>query len=179
MNKEKIDKKAEKLKKLEEKALKKSKGFWSEFRAFATKGNVIDMAVGVVIASAFTAIVNSLVKDIITPLISLLTGKFDYTNRFIALDGNKYATLAEAEEKGASILKYGNFITAIINFILIALCIFVFLKIFFGIINRKKKQVEEVKTTKICPYCKSEINIEASRCPHCTSVLEENKNENM
>lgn len=177
MNKEKIDKEAKKLKKLEEKALKKSKGFWSEFRAFATKGNVIDMAVGVVIASAFTAIVNSLVKDIITPLISLLTGKIDFTNLFIALDGNKYATLAEAEEKGGSILKYGNFITAIINFLLIALCIFIFLKVVFKVINIKKKEVEEVKKTKICPYCKSEINIEASRCPHCTSVLEEENNK--
>ena len=177
MNKEKIDKKAKKLKKLEEKALKKSKGFWSEFKSFATKGNVIDMAVGVIIASSFTAIVNSLVKDIITPLISLLTGKIDFTNLFIALDGNTYTTLTEAEEKGGSVLKYGNFITAIINFILIALCIFVFLKIFFGIVNRKKKQVEQVKTTKICPYCKSEINIQATRCPHCTSVLEEDNKE--
>lgn len=173
MNKEKLNKEAKKLKKIEEKALKKGKGFWSEFKAFATKGNVIDMAVGVVIASAFTAIVNSLVKDIITPLISLLTGKIDFTNLFIALDGNTYTTLAEAEEKGGSVLKYGNFITAIINFLLIAFCIFIFLKVLFKFINKKKKEEKEVKTTKKCPYCLSEINIEATRCPHCTSVLEE------
>ena len=173
MNKGKIDKEAKKFKKIEEKALKKSKGFWGEFKAFATKGNVIDMAVGVVIASAFTAIVNSLVKDIITPLISLLTGKIDFTNLFVALDGNKYTTLVEAEEKGGSVIKYGNFITAIINFLLIALCLFIFLKIVFGVINRKKKEVEETKVAKICPYCKSEINIEATRCAHCTSILEE------
>ena len=168
--------KKEDLKKIEEKALKKGKGFWSEFKAFATKGNVIDMAVGVIIASAFTAIVNSLVKDIITPVISLLTGKVDFSNLFFALDGNTYATLAEAEAKGVSVISYGNFITSIINFLLVALSIFIFMKIVFGIINRtKKKDEEKAPTTKKCKYCLSEINIKATRCPHCTSVLEDIK----
>ena len=167
----------EDLKRIEEKSIKKAKGFIADFKKFATKGNVIDMAIGVIIASAFTKIVNSLVNDIITPLISLLTGKMDYTRLFIALDGNQYLTFEEAKAAGASILSYGNFITNIIDFLMIALSLFIFLKVLFKMQNIRKKDeiVEEVKapTTKKCPYCYSEIDIKATRCAHCTSVLEE------
>lgn len=150
---------------------KKAKGFWSEFTAFAVKGNVADLAIGVVIGSAFTSIVNSLVKDIITPLIGALTGGLNYSEWFLALDGSNYATLAEAQEAGAAILTYGNFITAIINFLIVSLVIFIVFKKIFAF--HKKEAIEEIKepTEKECEYCKSTINIKATRCPHCTSEL--------
>ena len=169
----KLEKQALRLKKLEEKGVKGAKGFIADFKAFIMKGNVIDMAVGVVVASAFTKIVNSLVKDIITPAISILTGKVDFTNLFVALDGNKYTTLEEAEKLGVSTINYGVFITAIIDFLMVALCLFVFLKIMFKVQNIRKKEETKDPTTKQCPYCLSEINIKATKCAHCTSDLTE------
>lgn len=180
MNKEEknLEKQRAKLKKLEEKGLKKAKGFLAEFKQFATKGNVIDMAIGVIVANAFTKIVNSLVNDVITPAISLLTGKIDYSNLFIALDGNTYKTLEEAKAAGVSIISYGTFITNVVDFLMVALCLFIFFKVLFK--ARDKKKVEEVKeeiaTTKKCPYCLNDISIEATRCGHCTSILEEKTN---
>ena len=171
----KLEKQAARLKKLEEKSLKKAKGFITEFKQFATKGNVIDMAIGVIIASAFTKIVNSLVNDVITPAISILTGKIDYSNLFIALDGNTYATLEEAKAAGISVISYGTFITNVVDFLMVALCLFIFFKVLFK--ARDKKKVEQVKeqvpTTKKCPYCLNDIAIQATRCGHCTSILEE------
>lgn len=153
------------------KVKEKSKGFWSEFKAFAIKGNAIDLAIGMVVGSAFTSIVNSLVKDIITPAIGAITGGLDFSEWFISLDGTEYVTLAEAQEAGAAILTYGNFITAIINFIIVALVIFIVFKKL--LVSHKK--VEEAApapiTEKECPYCKSVINIDAVKCPHCTSDL--------
>jgi len=145
-----------------------------EFKKFALKGNMIDLAVGVIIGGAFNGLVNSLVKDIITPALSLLTGKIDFTNLFIALDGNKYATLAEAQELGVATVNYGNFISGLINFFIMAFVVFLLVK---GInklrtIN-EKPAAPAAPTTKKCPYCLSEIAIEASRCPHCTSELKE------
>ena len=170
MNKEKLKKDVdEDLKKVE----KKSKVFWKEFKEFAIKGNAIDLAVGMVVGSAFTSIVTSLVNDIITPLIGALTGGLDFSEWFISLDVTNYNTLTEAKEAGAAILTYGNFITAVINFLIVALVIFiVFKKILVP--HNKKQTVEEVPapvTEKECPYCKSTININATRCPHCTSEL--------
>lgn len=149
----------------------KTKGFWKEFKEFAIKGNAIDLAIGMVVGSAFTSIVNSLVKDIITPLIGALTGGFNYSEWFVSLDGVHYNTLAEAQEAGAAILTYGNFITAIINFIIVAMVIFV---VFKKLLVSHKKKVEEPApepTEKECPYCMTTINIKATRCPHCTSEL--------
>jgi len=145
-----------------------------EFKKFALKGNMIDLAVGVIIGGAFNGLVNSLVKDIITPILSLLTGKIDFTNLFIALDGNKYATLAEAQELGVATVNYGNFISGLINFLIMAFVVFLLVK---GInklrtIN-EKPEAPATPTTKKCPYCLSEIAIEATRCPHCTSELKE------
>ena len=117
----------------------KSKGFVKEFGEFIKKGNVVDMAVGVVIGSAFGAIVTSLVNDIIMPVISLLTGGIDFSNWFLALDGNKYATLEEATTAGAATLNYGNFISLVINFIIVAFCIFLVVKA----MNRFKRKEEE------------------------------------
>lgn len=142
--------------------------FLKEFRNFAMKGNVVDLATGVIIGGAFGKIVTSLVNDIIMPLISLGTGKLDFTNMFISLDGNKYATYEAAKEAGASTLNYGSFITNIIDFLIIALCIFVIIKQ----LNRFKKEPAPVTpTTKSCPFCQSTIHIEALKCPNCTSDL--------
>lgn len=155
-----------------EKVNGKAKGFMSEFKDFAMKGNIVDLAVGMIIGSAFTSIVNSLVNDIIMPLIGKLTGGLDFSEWFISLDGTKYENLAAAQEAGAAILTYGNFITAIINFLLVALVIFI---VFKKLLAPHPKHVEEAPaepTEKECPFCKSTINIKATRCPHCTSELE-------
>jgi large conductance mechanosensitive channel protein len=156
----------------------------NEFKKFAIKGNVIDLAVGVIIGGAFGKITTSLVNDIIMPLVSLLTGKIDFSNLFIALDGNKYATLAEAKTAGVATLSYGVFIITVIDFLIIAFSMFIVVKQINKMNNKIEKKFtkknkheevkKEVKTTKICSFCKSEININATRCPHCTSVLEEN-----
>lgn len=125
---------------MEKKDIKeKSKGFVKEFGEFIKKGNVVDMAVGVVIGSAFGAIVTSLVNDIIMPVISLLTGGLDFSNWFVALDGNEYATLEEATQAGAATLNYGNFISLVINFLIVAFCIFLVVKA----MNRFKRKEEE------------------------------------
>lgn len=145
------------------------KKFFSDFKAFAMKGNMIDLAVGMIIGGAFTSIVKSLVDDIFMPLISLCVGKVDFANLFVALDGKEYATLAAAQEAGAATLNYGNFISGIINFIIMALVVFMFVK---AMTKMKKEAPAAAPTTKKCPYCKSEISIEATKCPHCTSELE-------
>ncbi len=154
------------------KAAGKGKGFAAEFREFIMRGNVMDMAVGVIIGGAFQKIISSLVDDIIMPLISVLTGGIDFNNMFVSLDGSSYDTLEAAKEAGAATLNYGTFITVVINFILMALVIFCLVKTMNKIAARVAKDEEEAPaTTKICPHCKSEINIEATRCPHCTSEL--------
>ena len=136
----------------------------------------MDMAVGIIIGAAFTAIVTSLVDDIIMPLISIFTGNLDFTQLYVALDGNKYESLAAAEEAGASVFKYGSFITAVINFIIIAIVVFLIIKTINTMKQKMSKPVEEeAPTTKECPYCFSEINISATKCPHCTSLIEIDK----
>ena len=137
------------------------KNFISQFKAFALRGNVMDMAVGVIIGGAFTAIVNSLVNDMLMPLLSLLTGGFDFSGLSIAL----------GEGENAATINYGSFISAIINFLLIALVIFLIIKA-INKVSRKKKEETPAPTTKECPYCKEQIAIDATRCPHCTSELE-------
>ena len=142
-----------------------------EFKKFALKGNMIDLAVGVIIGGAFDSIVSSLVNDIVMPILSLFTGKLDFSNWFIALDGNKYATAAAAAEAGAATLNYGNFISGVLNFLIMAIVVFVMVKA----INKLKKEEPApvaAPTTKKCPYCKSEIALDAVKCPHCTSTLE-------
>lgn len=140
-------------------------GMMKEFKEFAVKGNVIDMAVGVVIGGAFGKIVSSLINDIIMPIIGKAISNVDFKNLFISLDGNQYKSLAEAQELGGATLNYGVFINTVIEFLIIAFSIFLVVK---GINKfRKEKEV----TTKACPFCKSEINKEATRCPHCTSEI--------
>ena len=157
------------------KAKEKTKGFVGEFKEFITKGNVIDLAVGVIIGAAFQAIVKSLVDDIIMPVISLITGGIDFSNLFIQLSGDeKFATLEKAQEAGVATFNYGNFISAVINFLILSFVIFLFVK---GIntlrskIEKKPEEVEEAPTTKTCPFCCSEIAIDAVKCPHCTSDI--------
>ena len=141
------------------------KGFIEEFKKFITRGNVLDMAVGVIIGGAFTAIVTSLNTDIISPLLALFGG-VDFT----------YLELVMGSGDDAPILKYGNFITAVINFLITSFAIFCLIKL-INTVNEKLSKKEEsatspAPTTKKCPYCCSEIAIEATRCPHCTSHIE-------
>ncbi|MBE6796513.1 MAG: large conductance mechanosensitive channel protein MscL [Ruminococcaceae bacterium] len=157
-------------------AAKKGIGFLKEFKDFISKGNVIDLAVGVIIGGAFSGIVTNLVTNIITPVITLITGKVAFTDLFVVLGSDaEYATLAAAQEAGASTLNYGLFIQAVIDFIITAFVIFLLVKGINKVRNVGKKEeapVEEAPTTKVCPFCKSEINIEATRCPNCTSEVE-------
>jgi large conductance mechanosensitive channel len=147
-------------------------GFVKEFREFISRGSVIDLAVGIIIGTAFTGIVNSLVNDVIMPPIGLLLGDVDFSNLYINLSGDSYDSLAAAQEAGAATLNYGQFINTVINFLIIAFVIFVLIRQ----INRIKREEEAAPaepTTKDCPYCLSAIPIAATRCPQCTSHLEE------
>lgn len=142
-----------------------------EFKEFALKGNVMDLAIGVIIGAAFGSIVTSLVEDIIMPLIGLVTGGLNFADYFISFDGVEYGTLAQAQEAGAATLNYGQFLGIIVNFIIIALSIFLAIKW----INKLKRQEivkEEDPVIKNCVFCKTDIPIEASRCPNCTSQLD-------
>lgn len=137
------------------------KKFIKEFKEFISRGNVMDMAVGIIIGGAFTAIVNSLVNDIINPLLGVFGGK-DFSQYYIQLSGE-------------ATLNYGAFISAIINFVIMALVIFTLIKFLNKLASVNKKPVEEKPaepTTKVCPFCMSEIPIAATRCAHCTSMLE-------
>lgn len=139
-----------------------------EFKEFISRGNVLDMAVGVIMGGAFGAIAKSLVDDILMPLIGVALGGVDFQELFISLDGNTYASLAQATEEGGAILRYGVFINAVVMFLLISLCLFFIVRAF----NQMRREEPAAPTTKVCPYCKSEIAIDATRCPHCTSELE-------
>lgn len=140
-----------------------------EFRQFALRGNVMDLAIGVIIGGAFGKIVSSLVGDILMPLIGLVLGKVAFTDLFVPLDGKTYDSLAQAREMGGAVLAYGAFIQNIIDFVIIAFVIFLLVRA----INRltAKPAPEAAPTTKDCPRCFSTIPIKATRCPNCTSDL--------
>ncbi len=144
---------------------------WKEFKEFIMRGNVMDLAVGIVIGAAFGAVVNSLVKDIIMPPIGLLLGKINFTDLFINLSGTAYPSLAAAQQAGAATINYGVFINTIINFIIVAIAIFFVVK---GV-NRMRKPAPAAApaapTTKDCPHCYTQIPVKATRCPNCTSQL--------
>ena len=148
---------------------------FKEFKEFAIKGNVVDMAVGIIIGAAFGTIVKSLVADIIMPPIGLLLGNVDFSNLFIVLKGtaagDTFASLADAQKAGAVTLNYGMFINTIISFLIVAFAVFLLIR---GL-NKLKREEEappEEPTTKECPRCLSTIPIKATRCGHCTSELE-------
>ena len=135
------------------------KNFMKEFKEFISRGNVMDMAVGIIIGGAFTAIVTSLVEDIITPIIGMIGG-FDFSSFVVTVNNSNIAV--------------GNFINAVINFLLIAFVLFSIIKAMnkaASVVKKPEEEAEEAPTTKMCPYCKSEIAIEATRCPHCTSQM--------
>lgn len=143
----------------------KEKGFIAEFKKFITRGNVMDMAVGVIVGGAFTSIVTSLNQDILTPILAIFGGT-DFS----------YLTLALGSGEDAPMLNYGNFITAVINFLITALVIFLMIKLINKVgdkLSHKEEEKPAAPTTKKCPFCMSEIAIEATRCPHCTSKLDE------
>ena len=153
----------------------KGKGFISEFKTFIMRGNVIDLAVGVIIGGAFQKIVNSLVNDIVMPLISLLTGGIDFSNWFFVLGEGDFATAAAAKEAGVATLNYGTFLSTALDFLIMAFVIFQIIQGINSVTEKfKKEKTEEpaAPTTKVCPYCKSEIDIAATKCPHCTSDVE-------
>lgn len=142
-----------------------------EFKEFALKGNMIDLAVGIIIGGAFGGMITSLVKDVIMPPIGALLGGKDFANlMWIIKDGapaGPYATPAAAAEAGAAVMSYGVFINMVINFLIVAFVIFLLVKA----MNKLRKAKEEDVTTKACPFCKSDIALEATRCPACTSEL--------
>lgn len=148
---------------------------WKDFKEFAMKGNVMDMAIGVVVGGAFGKIVTSLVNDIIMPLVGLLVGKIDFSNLYINLSGKEYPSLQAAKAAGAATINYGMFLNNLINFLIIAFSIFFVIRQLGKIRSLTSKNEEEVveETEKECPFCFSKINIEATRCPHCTSILKE------
>jgi large conductance mechanosensitive channel len=146
----------------------------NEFKEFAVKGNAVDLAVGVIIGAAFGAIVNSLVKDVIMPPISLLIGGLDFSNKFIILRAAKggataFNTPTDAAKAGAITWNYGNFITLVINFLIVAAAIFLVIRI----INQLRHPAEKAADTKDCPVCAMKIPIKATRCPYCTIELSE------
>jgi large conductance mechanosensitive channel len=148
------------------------KKIWKEFKEFAVKGNAVDLAVGVIIGAAFSGIISSLVKDIVMPPISLLTGGLDFSNKFIILRGAKdgstaFNTPADAVKAGAVTLNYGNFLTLAINFLIVAGAVFLLVR---GI-NKMRGSTEKEPTSKECPACAMKIPIQATRCPHCTTEL--------
>jgi len=146
---------------------------WKEFKEFIMRGNVMDMAVGIIIGAAFGKIVASFVGDLLTPVLGLILGKVDLSNLFITLSGQSFATLEEAKKAGAVTLRYGLFINTVIDFLIVSFAIFMMIRQ----VNRLKKQpapeATAAPTTKECPYCFTTIPLKATRCPNCTSELKE------
>lgn len=156
----------QKIKRKREQTVKK---MFAEFKKFILRGNVMDLAVGVMIGGAFSAIVTSLVNDVCMPVLSLLTGGLNTSGMFVALGEGSFATIEEAAAAGVATLNYGNFIQAIIDFVLIALCIFLFVKLISKL--HKKQEPAPAPAPRLCPFCCQPVDDKATRCPHCTSEL--------
>jgi large conductance mechanosensitive channel len=144
-------------------------GFVKEFKEFAVKGNVLDLAFAVIIGAAFGKIIDSLVKDVLMPPLGLLLGGMDFTNHFVTLKGQKFATLAEAQEAGAVTLNYGVFVNAIVTFLIIAFAIFLIVRRLNA--AARKEAVAVIATTRACPECLSDIPLEATRCRYCSVTV--------
>jgi large conductance mechanosensitive channel len=142
---------------------------WKEFREFAARGNVIDLAVGVIIGAAFGKIITSLVDDVVMPPIGMILGGVDFTNKFLALNGVHYGTLAEAKAAAAPTINYGNFVNAVVQFLIVAFVVFMMVRQ----INRLKTPAPTpaAAESRDCPFCVSRIPVKATRCPHCTSQV--------
>ncbi len=141
---------------------------WKEFKEFALKGSVIDLAIGIIVGAQFNSVVQSLVKDIITPPIGLIINRVQFADLFISLDGQYYAKLADAQAVNAATINIGLFIQTLINFLIVTFVIFLIVKQ----INRLRRQPPKETNTKPCPYCLSTIPLKATRCPECTSALD-------
>ena len=146
------------------------KNFVKEFKEFALRGNVIDLAIGIIIGGAFGKIITSFVSDIIMPPVGLLLGGVSFADLFWALDGGTYASLTAAKDAGAPTLNYGMFISTIIDFIILAFVIFLIVR-WFNNLKKKPEAAPAEPTTKECNYCFTTISIKATRCPHCTSEI--------
>ena len=138
-----------------------------EFKEFAMRGNVLDMAVGIIIGAAFGRIITSLVQDILMPPLGLILGKVDFSSLFLNISGKSYDTLAAAKAAGAATINYGLFLNSIIDFIIVAFAIFLLVRQ----VNRWNKPAPAAPTTKACPYCATQIPIAATKCPNCTSEI--------
>jgi len=136
-----------------------------EFKAFAMRGNVLDMAIGIILGAAFGRIVTSMVNDILMPPIGLILGKVDFSSLFLNISGKSYPTIAAAKAAGAATINYGSFINTIIDFVLVAFAIFLLIRQ----VNRWNRPAPATPTTKNCPYCFTSIPLQATRCPNCTS----------
>ena len=143
-----------------------------EFKTFVLRGNVLDLAVAVILGASFGKIVSSLVNDIIMPPLGLLLGRVDFSSLFVSLSGVPYASLAKAQEAGAATLNYGLFIKALVDFLIVALVIFLLIRLVNRAQQLRAREVPPSPTTKDCPFCLSSIPLKASRCPHCTSELQ-------
>jgi large conductance mechanosensitive channel len=147
---------------------KKGGPMFKEFREFAMRGNMLDMAVGIIIGAAFGRVVSSLVSDVLMPPIGLLMGRSDFSSKFINLSGTAYASLADAKAAGAATINYGVFLNAVFDFLIVALAVFLLIRQ----VNRLKgEEKSPALETKECPFCFSPVVIQATRCPHCTSAL--------
>ncbi len=144
---------------------------FKEFKEFAVKGNVLDMAVGIIIGAAFGKIVSSLVEDVIMPPLGLILGKVDFASLYLNLSGTSFDSLEAAKAAGAPVIRYGVFLNQIFSFLIVSFAVFLLVKT----VNRFRQQEETVEeaTEKLCPFCQTDIPIAASRCPHCTSQLDQ------
>ena len=145
--------------------------FLKGFKEFAMRGNVVDLAVGVMIGGAFGKIVSSIVNDLFMPLLGLLLGRINLAGAFIALDGKSYATAADAAAAGAGVFNYGGFLSTVIDFIAMALVIYLIISLLTRV-KRKPAPEAPKPAPRLCPACREEVNPEATRCPHCTSELQ-------
>lgn len=148
------------------------KKLFNEFKDFASKGDVISLAIGVVIGGAFKGVIDSLVSDIIMPPISFLTTKFDLSSLYFALNGKKYESLQVAKDAGVAVISYGNFLNQLIVFLITAFAIFIFVYKVQTMIKGKKKDGSLKENSKNCKYCDMKISIKANKCPYCTSKLD-------
>jgi len=142
-----------------------------EFKKFALRGNVIDLAVGVIIGAAFNKIVNSLVTDIVMPPLGFILGRVDFSDLFIALSSQEFATIADAKAAGVSVIAYGMFINALIAFIITAFAVFLLVKAINKMQAKEEKEPAKTATTRPCPFCYTSISLKAKRCPACTSEV--------
>ena len=141
-----------------------------EFKEFILRGNVVDMAIGIIVGAAFGKVVTSLVNDILMPPIGFLTGKVDFSNLFVSLSGS-YASLAEAQAAGAPTINYGLFINTVLDLLIVGAAVFFLIVRPINRLRRAKEPAPAALATKECPYCLSAIPLKATRCPHCTSLL--------